>query len=139
MRSGMGQRKPARTSVRHSADAPEVCQAAQIAMVIMKRLRVSNWEGVVERARVSDVREKVTLTAEQQELIDTHRNVLPYLQTSPTVTVVCCTVCGRFGFYDKRNPGKACLFTHRCPGVLVKAKSVEERESDAREGGATNA
>lgn len=130
MLSRMRQRKPARTTVRHNPDAPDVCQAAQIATVIMKRLHVSNWEGVVERASTSDVREKVRLTAEQQELLDEHQNILPYLQTSPTVTVVCCTVCNRFGFQDKRNPGKSCPFTHRCAGELVKAKLTEEREPE---------
>jgi len=116
--------------IRHNLTAPPVVQAAQIALIAMKKAKCANWKGMVELAAQINIREKVILTAEQQELIDRYANILPYLQTSPLVTVVACTGCGRFGFYDGRPAGAKCYFTLRCTGKLMKASAANERITD---------
>lgn len=122
--------KPA-DPIRHDDRAPGPAQAAQIALQVMKKLGCQTWKGVVELAGTTDVRTRVFLSPEQQSIIDEYANVLPYLSTSPLVTVVACPVCGRYGLQDKRSPGTKCIFTARCEGKPVKASSAPPRRAAA--------
>lgn len=117
--------------LRHDVTAPEPVQAAQIALLVMKKTKCQTWKGVIEKSQEMDIREKVWLQPEQQDLIDRYAALLPFLSTSPLVTVVACPVCGSFGLHDKRPPGTKCIFTIRCEGKPVKASSVEVRRAPA--------
>ena len=96
----------------------------------MKAAKVNTWSALVELASAKDVREVVVLTAEQQDILDRHQDLLPYLSVKPIVTVIACTVCGRFGFWDTRSSSKTCPFTLRCSGTIVKASSVAARVNE---------
>lgn len=113
---------------RHSADAPEPCQAAQVAILTMKALKVSKWAQVVEIAATGDVRATVTLTPVQQSLLDRYAHLLPYLRVRPLQTVVACTVCGLHGITGGTGTiPRNCYFTLGCEGQLVKASSMAAR------------
>ena len=110
--------------IRHDDTAPAAAQAAQIALLVMKRVRCQTWKAVIDLAAETDIRTKVFLSTTQQALLDQYADILPYLSTSPLVTVVACPACGRFGLQDRRSPGAKCIFTTRCEGKLVKASST---------------
>lgn len=88
--------KPVQT-FRHDGASPEPCQAAQVAILTMKALKVSKWSQVVEIAATTNVRALVNLTPVQQSLIDRHAHLLGYLRVRPLVTIIACTACGLHG------------------------------------------
>jgi hypothetical protein len=122
--------KPAEP-IRHDTFAPAPVQAAQIAILVIKKVKCQTWKAVIELSATTDIREHVVLSAEQQALIDEYRDVLPYLSTSPLVTVIACTACNHYGLQDKRAAGAKCIFTFRCEGKLVKASSAAPRRPKA--------
>lgn len=124
-------RKPASRAIRHDPSKPDVVQAAQIAMLVMKKLRVNQWRDVVELAATTDVRERVQLTPEQQSLLDANMNVLPHLMVKPITTVFACDTCGLYGLAGKGAVGKKCSLTLHCPGALHKASSAAPRAPKA--------
>lgn len=121
----MAPRKPAPPKTfQHSVDAPEPCQAAQVAQLVMRRLKVGTWGQVVELATREDIRVLVRLTPEQQALLDRYSFILPFLRVKPTITVAACAACGRYGFTGPGSLPTRCYFTHRCDGKLVRARST---------------
>jgi len=113
--------------IRSDASAPPACEAAQLAFVIMTRLKVSVWSQALERlAAEPDAARLVLLDDRQFDVLHANAHLLVHLSTSPAVTVVACPVCGEVGLHGGRAaPPKACYFTMRCPGRLVKAGQRE--------------
>ncbi|WP_433673906.1 hypothetical protein [Microbacterium gorillae] len=115
--------------IRHDESVPGPAQAAQIALLVMKKVGCQTWKDVVEKASNTDLRTKVILSPEQQALIDEYADIIPYLSTSPLVTVVACPLCGRYGLQDRRSAGSRCIFTMRCPGKPVKGSSTPKAQT----------
>ncbi|MEK6344321.1 MAG: hypothetical protein V4737_10855, partial [Curtobacterium sp.] len=104
-------RRPRKTAtpaaVLHDPEAPAVVQAAQIAFKVMAAAKADTWEDV---GAADHIRSLVQLTQQQQEILDEHRAVLPYLvRRGLVVTVIGCTTCDRFVFVDsKTSTGTRC-------------------------------
>lgn len=112
--------------IAHAPNAPAVVQAAQIALVAMKAARVATWAEFVARPD-ADLRAMVSLTAEQQGLLEDNRHILPMLGVKPLITVAACTVCGRYGLVGSAAASAKCAFTLRCEGTVTKASAVDFR------------
>lgn len=112
--------------ITHAPSAPEVVQAAQIALIAMKASGAATWAEFVT-IPIAELRARVTLTADQQGLLEDHRDVLPYLQVSPLVTVAACDSCGRFGLVSSAAIAAKCGYTLRCEGAVSKASVQDYR------------
>lgn len=123
----MGAQKRTTREITHSSDLPAVCQAAQIALLIMKKLKVSTWKDMVDKAAETDLREHVILTRDQQALIDEYAHVVPYLRAKPVTTIIACTGCGLYGIAGPASVGKRCPFRLHCEGQVVKAPATAPR------------
>lgn len=114
--------------VRHAPDAPEVVQAAQIALVIIGIAKKQDWAGVLADP---DSYALVRLTEEQQAILERHAGILPYLSRTKrglpgqSRTLFACPACGRFAFTLGDAPAR-CGSTLGCTGVPVKAKLSQE-------------
>lgn len=117
--------KPPKVIV-HAPDAPEVVQAAQIALISMKAAGVHTWEEFTERTD-EELRLAVSLTAEQQGLLEEHRHILPHLRVMPLVSVAGCDTCGRYGLVTSAAVPAKCAYTLRCAGTVSKASIVDYR------------
>lgn len=116
--------------IRHNEQVPKPCQAAQIAVVMMKRLRVSTWQYLIrELADRPDAAALVALTPRQQELLREYDHLLPYLTATSGsgVTVVACPVCGEYALHGTKGQSSGCYLTLACPGKLVRASMSEQR------------
>lgn len=104
----------------HAPDVPEVVQAAQIAQIAMRAAKVETWDQFVGKTD-GELRALISLTADQQGILEDNRHILPYLQVSPLVTVAACSACGRYGLVSSAAVPAKCAFTLRCPGSVTKA------------------
>lgn len=124
--------KPPRVIV-HAPNVPEVVQAAQIALIAMKAAKVHTWAEFVDKPD-SQLRALVSLTADQQGILEDNRHVLPYLQVTPLVTVAACGTCGRYGLVSSAAVPAKCGFTLRCDGAVAKASVQDYRPRPAKVG-----
>lgn len=109
----------------HDPKMPQVVQAAQIAFGVMKAVGANSWPGVVEVAqRDVDIRTLVTLTDEQQAILDQNASILQYLIVKPATTVDACTTCGKHALSSGAAGSKKCTRTLHCPGTIVRAALV---------------
>jgi hypothetical protein len=116
--------KPPKT-ISHALTAPGVVQAAQVALVCMKIVKVDRWSDFIAKP-IESLRGAIVLTAEQQSLLEEHRQVLSYLRaSSPVVSVAACTECERWGLVGSAAVPKKCAFTLRCGGEVVKASATQ--------------
>lgn len=113
-------------AITHNASAPAVVQAVQIALIAMKTAKVSTWEQFLARPD-ADLRKMITLTQEQQGLLEDHRHLLPYLKVTPLVSVAACNTCGRYALAGSAAVPQKCSYTLRCPGTVVKATATDFR------------
>lgn len=113
------------------ADLPAAVQAAGIALAILKAAKVQDW---VELASLLGGRPLaeigVELDAAQIELIDDNKDVLPFLRTSPNVTVAACRDCGEFVAVAGTPPTK-CRMTDGCTGKMLKAAAAKKVKNTA--------
>lgn len=110
----------------HSPVAPEVVQAAQIALIAMKAAGVSTWAEFVGKSD-AELRDLVSLTADQQGILEDNRHILPHLNVKPVVTVAACNTCGRYGLVGSAAVPVKCAFTLRCTGAVTKASVQDHR------------
>lgn len=117
------------TPVRHNADAPAAAQAAQVAFAVMALAKKPTWSEVVsDPASTTHIR----LTPVQQQLLEEHRGILPYLSRGGRAgtlrTVIACGTCNGVGFTAGAGAAPArCPFTLGCAGTTHKAKTIQER------------
>ena len=109
---------------RHHTDLPEVAQAANLALLILGAAKCSVW---ADLAITEHAREHLRLTRAQQELLDRHANLLPYLCRTPIRTIFVCPTCNRFAFIDKGTAPTRCTLTLSCDGKPVKAPATAAR------------
>ncbi|MBN9214130.1 MAG: hypothetical protein J0J04_04815 [Microbacterium sp.] len=117
--------------ITHAPAAPGVVQAAQIALVAMKAAKVHTWAEFTYRSD-QELRAAVSLTADQQGLLEDYRHILPHLQVSPLVTIAACNVCGRYGLVGSAAVPPKCGFTLRCDGAVAKASAIDYRPRSPR-------
>ena len=108
-------------SSRHNPAAPPLVQAAQIALVILTATKHNLWNDMV---RDPASHSAVILTAEQQELLETHRHILPHLQRKPVRTVLACDTCDRFVFTDTATAPARCSLSLGCNGTPARASTT---------------
>lgn len=118
---------PVRKTIRHNESAPGPIQAAQIALVLMQVAKTTNWQGVIGDDSLA---ERVQLTDAQQQLLEEHRGILPYLtrggHTGTLRSLIACPECGRVMFTTSGAAPSKCLMKLGCEGVPVKARSTQE-------------
>lgn len=112
--------KPAIT-VLHDVNATPIIQAAQIAFAVMAAAKKDSWADAISTEGLPSL---VRLTPEQQEILETHRQVLPNLRRrSPVISVEACPACGRWG-WSASPVQKKCSWTLGCAGAPVKAAAT---------------
>lgn len=112
--------------ITHAPSAPDVVKAAQIALIAMKTAKVYTWEEFIARPD-SELRTMLSLTAEQQGLLEDHRHILPLLNIRPLITVAACNTCGRYGLASSAAVPVKCGYTLRCDGAVSKASVIDYR------------
>lgn len=122
--------KPPKAIV-HNTTAPAVVQAAQIALIAMKTAKVSTWEQFLARPD-ADLRKLITLTQEQQGLLEDHRAILPYLKVTPPVSIAACAKCGRYALVGSAAVAAKCSYTLRCDGSVMKATTTDYRRRSSK-------
>jgi len=120
-------RLPSRVFVLHDPEAPTVVQAAQIAFKVMAVAKTDTWRDAANHEHLAAL---VGLTAQQQRILEDHRQILPFLvRRGATVTVLGCTGCDRWACADsKATASKRCTLTLGCQGTPVKASTLGYRQ-----------
>lgn len=116
------QTKTVQKIIVHDVSLPQVAQAAQIVLMVLKASGCSVWEQFVSSP---EAQSRVRLNAAQQALLDTHPYLLGYLRSTPAVTVAVCDGCGRFLFTATNGASKSkCNLTGGCKGSMFRTSSM---------------
>ena len=111
--------------IRHDTTLPPIAQAANLALLILARTRRSTW---AKLAADPAAYAEITITPAQQELLDTHLDVISLLATAPARTLYACPTCDRWALIEpKAAPPARCNLTLGCEGRPVKASTVAPR------------
>lgn len=110
--------------VKHNPDLPETGQAVHVGLLVLTKTGCNTWKTLVESP---ETWERVTLTDEQQALIDRHDYMLQHLQIAPLRTIDICDTCNRW-VLTTRKPGKNCTLSVGCEGKLHHVPKSPYRE-----------
>lgn len=109
------------------ADAIPIIQAASLLLGVLRAARATCWDdlgGVLPAT--------ITLTDEQIDLLNEHREAIALLRygVGTTVTIAGCCQCLRWALVGPNSPEK-CWLTHGCTGSVKRACAAARTKPDS--------